>query len=101
VIGSLGTGEILVICAIALIVVGPQRLVAVAGTLGRMWGELRRKMADAQRAVEREIDLAGEREALKKIEENNRRIMIETGVLDARGEPPAAVPPDGKKEPAS
>ncbi len=86
-IGSLGTGEILLICVIALVVVGPQRLVVVAGKLGRMWGEIRRKLAEAQSAVEREIDEAGERDALKKIEAENRRIMIETGVLDAQGDP--------------
>lgn len=92
-IGSLGSGEILLICVVALIVVGPDRLVATAGALGRMWGEFKRKLDEAQRSVKLELDEAGERAALQRIEENNRRIMIETGVLDDDGNPLHPPPP--------
>jgi len=91
--GSLGSGEMLLICAIALVVVGPDRLVATAGALGRMWGEFKRKLDDAQRSVKLELDQAGELAALRKIEANNRRIMIETGVLDDDGNPLHPPPP--------
>lgn len=90
VIGTLGFQEILLICFVALVVVGPRQLVAVAGKLGRLYGELKRKLHEAQASVQKQIDDATEIEALKRIEEENRRIMIATGVLDAQGNPQPA-----------
>jgi len=88
---SIGTQEIFFIVVIALVVVGPKDLVRVAGKIGRMLGELKRHLATAQNAVQKEVDQAMELEALQKIEAENHRIMIETGVLDQSGEPaPAA-----------
>jgi Sec-independent protein translocase protein TatA len=88
---SIGTQEIFFIVVIALVVVGPKDLVRVAGKMGRMLGEIKRQLAAAQGAVQKEVDQAMEREALQKIEADNRRIMIETGVLDQAGQPaPAA-----------
>ncbi len=96
-IGSIGTQEIFFIVVIALVVVGPRDLVRVAGKLGRMLGEIKRQLATAQSAVQREMDQALELEALQRIEADNRRIMMETGVLDARGAP-VAPPSSGKAE---
>lgn len=84
-IGTLGFQEILLICFVALVVVGPRQLVTVAGKLGRLYGELKRKLNEAQASVQKQIDDATEIEALKNIETENRRIMIATGVLDAQG----------------
>ena len=100
-IGSIGTQEIFFIVVIALVVVGPKDLVRVAGKLGRMLGELKRQLATAQSAVQKEMDQALELEALQRIEAENRRIMIDTGVLDKTGNPvPAsslAAESDGSK----
>lgn len=92
---SLGFEEILFIVVIALVVVGPRDLVRVSGKLGRMLGELKRQLQTAQTAVQKEVDQAMEAEALQRIEAENRRIMIETGVLDAQGRPVTIAAPDG------
>src|SRR5258706_14663850 len=47
VLGTLGFQEILLICFVALVVVGPRQLVSVAGKLGRLYGELKRKLSEA------------------------------------------------------
>ena len=66
-----------------------------------MLGELKRQLATAQSAVQKEMDQALELEALQRIEAENRRIMIDTGVLDKTGNPvPAsslAAESDGSK----
>ena len=84
-LGTLGFQEILLICFVALVVVGPRQLVSVAGKLGRLYGELKRKLHEAQASVQKQIDEATEVEALQRIEADNRRIMIATGVLDEIG----------------
>lgn len=89
-IGTLGFQEILLICFVALVVVGPRQLVAVAGKLGRLYGQLKRKLNEAQAGIQKQIEDATEMDALKRIEADNRRIMIATGVLDAQGRPRTA-----------
>ncbi|MBI2858642.1 MAG: twin-arginine translocase TatA/TatE family subunit [Chloroflexi bacterium] len=54
---GMGTGEILVILVIALIVFGPDRLVGVARTLGRVVHNVTKAGKDFTRQVEAELDL--------------------------------------------
>ena len=49
---GLGMMEILMILAIALIVVGPQRLPELAKTLGRAMGEFKRSAQDLKRSID-------------------------------------------------
>ena len=49
--GGIGTGEIIILLAIALIVIGPKKLPEVARTIGRGLGELRRASYDLQRTL--------------------------------------------------
>lgn len=51
----MGFGEMLLILAVALIVVGPKKLPGLARTVGRGMAEIRRHMDDLQRTVQREI----------------------------------------------
>lgn len=53
---GIGPGEIVVIIIVALVVLGPEKLPAVARTLGRISGELRRMSTEFQRAMNTEID---------------------------------------------
>lgn len=49
---GLGMMEILMILAIALIVVGPQKLPELAKTLGKAMGEFKRSAADLKRSMD-------------------------------------------------
>ncbi|PIE61065.1 MAG: hypothetical protein CSA29_05275 [Desulfobacterales bacterium] len=49
---GLGMPEILLILAIALIVIGPQKLPELAKTLGRALGEFKRSAQDLKRAID-------------------------------------------------
>ena len=53
---SLGMGEILVIAALMLIVVGPERLPRMMRWAGRQYGQLRRAADDMRRAFVLEAD---------------------------------------------
>jgi TatA/E family protein of Tat protein translocase len=52
VILSIGTGEILIIIALALVLFGPQRMVEISKTLGRATREVRRAMAEVRHEIE-------------------------------------------------
>ncbi len=48
---GIGTGEILLILVIALIVLGPERMPQIARDLGRVMGDLRRTSDELQREL--------------------------------------------------
>lgn len=48
---GIGTGEILLILVIALIVLGPERMPQIARDLGRIMGDLRRTSDELQREL--------------------------------------------------
>lgn len=52
---GLGFGEMLLIVAVALVVIGPKKLPGVARTLGRGIAEFKRHADDIQRTLHREI----------------------------------------------
>ena len=53
---GIGPGELVVIIIVALVVLGPEKLPAVARTLGRITGEMRRMSTEFQRAMNLEIE---------------------------------------------
>ncbi len=53
---GIGTTELLVILAVALIVIGPKKLPDIARTLGKAMGEFRRVSTDVQRTINTEIE---------------------------------------------
>ena len=53
---DIGTGELLLILIIALIVLGPGRIVEVGRTLGKMVRNLRKATFDLTTAITKEID---------------------------------------------
>lgn len=55
---GMGTGEILLIIIVALLIWGPNRIVEIARTLGKIVRSLRNITSDLTTAVTREIDLA-------------------------------------------
>ncbi|MCF8090362.1 MAG: twin-arginine translocase TatA/TatE family subunit [Desulfotignum sp.] len=54
---GLGMPEILLILAIALIVIGPQKLPELAKTLGRAMGEFKRSAQDLKRSIDMDSTL--------------------------------------------
>ena len=56
--------ELLMIAVVALIVIGPQRLPAVARTLGHLFGRMQRYVNDVKADISREMEL----EELKKLQ---------------------------------
>ena len=67
---GIGLPELVVILAVALIVLGPQRLPEVARMLGRAYGQLRRACEEFQNTIRQ--DLA----ALERQEDANRNKAI-------------------------
>jgi sec-independent protein translocase protein TatA len=67
---GIGLPELVVILAVALIVLGPQRLPEVARMLGRAYGQLRRASEEFQQTIRQ--DLA----ALERQEDVNRNKAI-------------------------
>ncbi len=63
---DLGISKIAIIGAVALIVIGPERLPGVARTLGTLLGKAQRYMADVKAEVKRSIEL----DELKKIRDS-------------------------------
>ena len=54
---DIGFSEMVMIAIVALIVIGPQRLPAVARTMGTLLGRLRRYTEDVKAEVNRELQL--------------------------------------------
>lgn len=75
---GMGGAEILLILVIALVVLGPSRVVEFAGTLGKMMRNLRKVTSDLTTAVTREIN----------IEEDRRHLPPGINGKDKTGDPP-------------
>ncbi len=55
---GVGWAELLVILAVALVVVGPEKLPEVARGLGRLYGQLYRTLTEARESLRAEADLS-------------------------------------------
>jgi sec-independent protein translocase protein TatB len=73
---DLGIEKMMVIGAVALIVIGPEKLPRVARTVGTLLGKAQRYVADVKAEVNRSIEL----EELKKMKES-----VETAARDVEG----------------
>ncbi|WP_434352597.1 Sec-independent protein translocase protein TatB [Psychrobacter sp. HD31] len=62
---DIGFSEILVFGAIALIVLGPEKLPQAARTAGKWYSKARRTMANLQAELENELDLAETRKQMQ------------------------------------
>lgn len=66
--------EVLVIAAVALIVLGPERLPKVARTLGHLFGRAQRYVDDVKSDIQREIELDELKKWKASVEETGRSI---------------------------
>ncbi|PTQ79123.1 Sec-independent protein translocase TatB [Nitrosospira multiformis] len=97
--------EILVIAAVALIVIGPERLPKVARTLGHLFGRAQRYVNDVKSDIQREIELDELKKWKASVEETGRSIensvhteldkfreTVEAGAEASAMPPPATAP---------
>jgi sec-independent protein translocase protein TatB len=62
---DLGISKLALIGAVALVVIGPEKLPTVARTLGTLWGKAQRYIADVKAEVNRSMEL----DALRQVKE--------------------------------
>jgi sec-independent protein translocase protein TatB len=55
---NMGPSELLLVCVIGLLVLGPKRLPKVAAEIGKWVGRARRTASQLRRQLEREIELS-------------------------------------------
>lgn len=90
---SLGLGELLMIAALVLIFVGPERLPYVARNLGRMYAQLRRAADDLRRALVLEADRLDEVERLEALRRRREEEIARRAEASPNAEGPVAAAP--------
>ncbi len=92
---GLGFGEILLIGALLLVVVGPDRLPEVMRFLGRHYGRLRRASDELRRAFVLEADRVDAEDRYKKLQQRRKEALeARREALGEEGEGGGAVPQD-------
>ncbi|SET32127.1 Sec-independent protein translocase TatB [Nitrosospira multiformis] len=104
--------EILVIAAVALIVIGPERLPKVARTLGHLFGRAQRYVNDVKSDIQREIELDELKKWKASVEETGRSIensvhteldkfreTVEAGAEASAMPPPTTAPSAAESSP--
>ncbi len=112
---DVGFSEIVVIMVVALVVIGPKRLPAVARTMGRWWGNLQRYVNRIKMDVTTSMELEELRELERKVKaeaEALERSMQRTGAdlnhevrqlekgFEQRGQDAGVKPPPSPLPPA-
>jgi sec-independent protein translocase protein TatB len=105
---DIGFSELLVIAIVALIVIGPQRLPAVARTLGHLFGRMQRYVNDVKADISREMELDELKKLQSSMEDTARsmRDSLDKEVSETTSElnkavQSAQIEPDPFAEPAS
>jgi sec-independent protein translocase protein TatB len=85
---DIALSELMLIAAIALIVIGPQRLPAVARTVGHLFGRMQRYVNDVKADISREMELDELRKIQSSMEDTARamRDSVNQGVSEAESE---------------
>lgn len=104
--------EVLVIAAVALIVIGPERLPKVARTMGHLFGRAQRYVNDVKSDIQREIELDELKKWKASVEETGRAIensihtevdkfreTVEAGAEASAMSPPTTTPSTAEPSP--
>lgn len=81
---DIGFSELLVIAAVALVVVGPQRLPVLTRTVGTLLGRAQRYVSDVKSDIQRQMDLEELRKMKQGVEDLGQN--IQTSVTEAQRE---------------
>lgn len=83
---GIGFTELIIIAIIALVVLGPEKLMTMAKVIGRLLGKLRHQYNSVKEEIEREVriedmrkHLASEEKALRESFDNVQNAVNETG----------------------
>jgi Tat protein translocase TatB subunit len=96
---GLGMPEILLILAIALIVIGPQKLPELAKTLGRAMGEFKRSAQELKRSIDMDTTLQDVKSSttdLKKVMKDSRHKKTDKKDPDTPDVPGTDSPPSSE-----
>ena len=88
---NIGFGELLVLVALVLIVVGPERLPQMMRSMGRMYGKVRRQSDELRRAFMAEADMLNASDRRVALRERQRQIQEAKAQKDEQ-KTPAATP---------
>jgi sec-independent protein translocase protein TatB len=85
---DIGFTELIVIAAIALIVIGPERLPKVARTLGHLFGRMQRYVNDVKADITREMELEELRKLQTSVEDAARSMhdSVNKGISETESE---------------
>ena len=86
---GIGTPELLVILAVALIVIGPKKLPDLAKSLGRALGEFKRATNDLKHSIEQESGLDEVKTHFKEVKQD-----VLTAAIPDSAPPKKPVPPE-------
>jgi sec-independent protein translocase protein TatB len=98
---GLGTGELVLIGVVALLVIGPERLPVVMRQLGRWYGQIRRTADELRRAFVLEADRQDAADRYKKLAEQRKKAQeearrrLEAQKADGAQAQPAPPPAEG------
>ena len=102
----LGLGEILVICLVVLLVIGPDQLPQFLRSAGQMYGKIRRTSEELRRAFTSELDRSEAEERFQKLqerrkqaEEDRKKAMESAGGIARPVLKPTPADPEKKLEP--
>jgi Tat protein translocase TatB subunit len=99
--GSVGTSELLMILAVALVVFGPRRLPEIGRTIGESLAQFRRASEDFKRSWQQEVTLEQTRQSAAPAAAGPTPSVKEAVVSGPAGGPAGAVSPqpEVKEEP--
>lgn len=89
---GIGTTEILIILAVALLVIGPSKLPEVAKALGKGMAEFKKMSSDVKRTIDMETHMAEMEEEEKKRDRSATEGPADDPAAEFAAEPPPAEP---------
>lgn len=98
---GIGSGELLVILIVALIFVGPEKMVGAARTLGKLARQISQAGKDFTQKLEEEVDLQAEGKELRKAGQEVSNVLRERLSIEPRPQTTTIQSPAQKRENSS
>ncbi|MFW5487248.1 MAG: Sec-independent protein translocase protein TatB [Desulfovibrio sp.] len=98
---GIGSTEILIICVVALLVIGPQKLPGFLRTLGKGLAEFKRMSSDVKSTLDHEIQRADMEERQKEAKKATKKAQVQAQKAGAEVVEKTAAVEEPKQETAS